>query len=214
MGQPFTSPHVTLLDSTWPDATITFDVRISNIPLESRINFTVYGVSKTALSEESVVIGWANQSLFTEERQLIAGTHTIGMWISTSVDPSGIASSDSDCGNLVLVVEFPEYPLPVQHQFSAEYISGCDSLNFNRRVFPSASLQREIERLIESSDPLTRLTPIQKEMIWEYRDTFIGNPKALSVVLQSCDWFCPAGLSLSLFLSLILLFPSFFLFKD
>jgi hypothetical protein len=202
MGIPFSSPHVTVSDPMWPDTTITFDVLISNIPLESRINFTIFGVNKTALSEESVVVGWVNLSLFTEERLLITGTQTLGMWLSTSVDPSGIASSDSDCGTLVLFVDFPEYPLPVQHQFTPEYIYGNENLNLTRRVFPSAGVQRELERLVESSDPLTPLSPTQKEQIWEHRDAFIGNPKALAVVLQSADWFSPSGPSLSVSLSL------------
>jgi hypothetical protein len=193
MGQPYTSPSVTLLDPSWPDATINFDVLLSNLPLESRINFTVYGINKTTLSEENIVIGWVNLSLFSEERQLITGTHTLGLWISPSVDPSGIASSDNDCSNLVLVVDFPEYPLPVQHQFTAEFVYGNENLTLSRRTFPSASVQKELERLIASSDPLSRLTPTQKELIWEHRDAFIGNPRALPVVLQSADWFNPDG---------------------
>ena len=62
-------------------------------------------------------------------------------------------------------------------------------------LFPSFStlLQKEIERVFAETDSLTSLTVLKKELIWEYREAFMGNPEALPIVLQSVDWLDKEG---------------------
>ena len=124
--------------SEWVDSCIiSFEVPLSCLPMESRIHFVLHGI-KVGIGGEETILGWANLSLFAEDRNFISGTQSLGLWPSSEPDPSGVASTDRR-HQIFLSVEFPEYPVPLRHVFSQEEIFGAPSLN--PRTTPPASLQ-------------------------------------------------------------------------
>eukprot|EP00002_Diphylleia_rotans_P005530 TRINITY_DN1469_c0_g2_i1.p1 TRINITY_DN1469_c0_g2~~TRINITY_DN1469_c0_g2_i1.p1 ORF type:complete len:1062 (-),score=220.71 TRINITY_DN1469_c0_g2_i1:385-3570(-) len=165
--------------NTW----LEYNFPISFLPHATRICFTLYAKGY----KEDVPLAWVNCQLLDFRHQLQSGVLSMKMWLNDRANPIGTCVGNlSEKQPPILTVEFEQYALPVvllpkEVKTSAEAIAAR---------LPSPEESREIDRII-NEDPLYKMKPEDKRLIWEFRNYCTQYSKALPKFLISVDWTDP-----------------------
>jgi hypothetical protein len=156
---------------------LTMQYKMSNIPACSRLCCTVWASSADL---QPIPLGWVNVPLFDFKSQLQQGLVSLSLWPDAEANPIGTCVANLTPGVPALVLEFERYAKPVvipTHNYR-EQLPAPEPIA-NRDV--ASRLFREAA----SWDPLYKMSPDEKKLLWRYRELVHDNLGALPRVLLS-----------------------------
>ncbi|XP_042669226.1 phosphatidylinositol 4-phosphate 3-kinase C2 domain-containing subunit alpha isoform X2 [Centrocercus urophasianus] len=178
------------------DELIIFPIQISQLPLESVLCLTLFGIlnQSSGSSPDSnkqrkgpEMLGQVSLPLFDFRRLLSCGTKLLQLW--TSLHPShasGMASKKENMGRIVLQVDFPS------HAFDIEYkIPQAAKTTVHHSIEALEKPLRERLLAILSRDNTIGLSKEDKEFLWERRHYCHSHTNSLPKILASAphwDW--------------------------
>ncbi|KAF2072204.1 hypothetical protein CYY_006485 [Polysphondylium violaceum] len=183
-----------------------FNISIKNLPRAARASFTVYVTSVSEVSEsgmedvvnKSIPIGWSNCQLIDHKGCLRTGPCAFKLWEDgRKANPIGTCVGNLAAKTpIMLLVEFESFIKPVVYVSPNIFDSSASSmsLNGNKVESPPKKLEpleaKKLHSLIQA-DPLVKLSPEDKKLIYTYRHIYKSKPKALAKFLQSVNWIEP-----------------------
>ncbi|XP_042737833.1 phosphatidylinositol 4-phosphate 3-kinase C2 domain-containing subunit alpha [Lagopus leucura] len=178
------------------DELIIFPIQISQLPLESVLCLTLFGIlnQSSGSSPDSnkqrkgpEMLGQVSLPLFDFRRLLSCGTKLLQLW--TSLHPShasGMASKKENMGRIVLQVDFPS------HAFDIEYkIPQAAKTTVHHSIEALEKPLRERLLAILSRDNTIGLSKEDREFLWERRHYCHSHTNSLPKILASAphwDW--------------------------
>ncbi|XP_031469738.1 phosphatidylinositol 4-phosphate 3-kinase C2 domain-containing subunit alpha [Phasianus colchicus] len=178
------------------DELIIFPIQISQLPLESVLCLTLFGIlnQSSGSSPDSnkqrkgpEMLGQVSLPLFDFRRLLSCGTKLLQLW--TSLHPShasGTASKKENMGRIVLQVDFPS------HAFDIEYkIPQAAKTTVHHSIEALEKPLRDRLLAILSRDNTIGLSKEDKEFLWERRHYCHSHTNCLPKILASAphwDW--------------------------
>ncbi|XP_041894243.1 phosphatidylinositol 4-phosphate 3-kinase C2 domain-containing subunit alpha isoform X2 [Corvus kubaryi] len=178
------------------DELIIFPIQISQLPLESVLCLTLFGIlnQSSGSSPDSnkqrkgpEILGQVSLPLFDFRRLLTCGTKLLQLW--TSSHPHHVSGTTSKKGNMeriVLQIDFPS------HAFDIEYkIPQAAKTTVHLSVETLEKPSRERLLAILSKDSTIGLSKEDKEFLWEKRHYCHSHTNSLPKILVSAphwDW--------------------------
>ncbi|XP_032300632.1 phosphatidylinositol 4-phosphate 3-kinase C2 domain-containing subunit alpha isoform X2 [Coturnix japonica] len=178
------------------DELIIFPIQISQLPLESILCLTLFGIlnQSSGNSPDSnkqrkgpEMLGQVSLPLFDFRRLLSCGTKLLQLWTSSHPShTSGTASKKENMGRIVLQVDFPS------HAFDIEYkIPQAAKTTVHHSIDALEKPLRERLLAILSRDNTIGLSKEDKEFLWERRHYCHSHTNSLPKILASAphwDW--------------------------
>ena len=164
-----------------------FKIQVRQLPRESRLCLTLYGVSQAnkgnAVNSIRTPLGWAAVQLFNFQGILVSGTHLLGLWPYDKANPLGTCTSNLlHPMSVILQVEFERYLADIVFpDFKETTWMHCDGTD---RCVPQ-STARDVYKHILEKDLFNELKPMESELLWEHRQYCMSNPKALPLILSA-----------------------------
>ncbi|XP_014731802.1 PREDICTED: phosphatidylinositol 4-phosphate 3-kinase C2 domain-containing subunit alpha [Sturnus vulgaris] len=178
------------------DELIIFPIQISQLPLESVLCLTLFGIlsqssgsspdsNKQRKAPEN--LGQVSLPLFDFRRLLTCGTKLLQLWTSSHPHHvSGMASKKGNMERVVLQIDFPS------HAFDIEYkMPQAAKTTVHHSVETLEKPLRERLLGILSKDSTIGLSKEDKEFLWEKRHYCYSHPNSLPKILVSAphwDW--------------------------
>ncbi|XP_039562985.1 phosphatidylinositol 4-phosphate 3-kinase C2 domain-containing subunit alpha isoform X3 [Passer montanus] len=178
------------------DELIIFPIQISQLPLESVLRLTLFGIlnqssgnspdsNKQRKGPEN--LGQVSLPLFDFRRLLTSGTKLLQLWTSSHPHHvSGMTSKKGNMERIVLQIDFPS------HAFDIEYkIPQAAKTTAHHSVETLEKPLRERLLAILSKDSTIGLSKEDKEFLWEKRHYCHSHPNSLPKILVSAphwDW--------------------------
>ncbi|XP_041270898.1 phosphatidylinositol 4-phosphate 3-kinase C2 domain-containing subunit alpha isoform X3 [Onychostruthus taczanowskii] len=178
------------------DELIIFPIQISQLPLESVLRLTLFGIlnqssgsspdsNKQRKGPEN--LGQVSLPLFDFRRLLTSGTKLLQLW--TSSHPHHVSGMTSKKGNMERIVLQIDFPF---HAFDIEYkIPQAAKTTVHHSVETLEKPLRERLLAILSKDSTIGLSKEDKEFLWEKRHYCHSHPNSLPKILVSAphwDW--------------------------
>ncbi|KCV71632.1 hypothetical protein H696_01050 [Fonticula alba] len=198
------------------DSWLTFGVRLQDLPRATRLCLTVYGRAGSGTgSGTAIPLGWVNFLLMDSAGQLaqgvIGGLH---LWPSEAANPIGccVPNPCPDAAKrFTLYLQLDEYSVPVMHP---DELPGLDLAPKTGDISPEgteaatlamgdgpkpapvpeaieqpAPAELAILERVRQMDPLSKLDPGTKRLVWRHR-RFLRQryPDALPKLLLSAPW--------------------------
>ncbi|XP_035406042.1 phosphatidylinositol 4-phosphate 3-kinase C2 domain-containing subunit alpha isoform X2 [Cygnus atratus] len=178
------------------DELIIFPIQISQLPLESVLCLTLFGIlnQSSGSSPDSnkqrkgpEMLGQVSLPLFDFRRLLTCGTKLLQLWTSSHPNhASGMASKKGNMERIVLQVDFPS------HAFDIEYkIPQAAKTTVQHSIETLEKPLRERLLAILSKDNTIGLSKEDKEFLWEKRHYCHTHTNSLPKILASAphwDW--------------------------
>ncbi|NXY25507.1 P3C2A kinase, partial [Atrichornis clamosus] len=178
------------------DELIIFPIQISQLPLESVLCLTLFGIlnQSSGSSPDSnkqrkgpEILGQVSLPLFDFRRLLTCGTKLLQLWTSSHPHHvSGMASKKGNMERIVLQIDFPS------HAFDIEYkIPQAAKTTVHYSVETLEKPLRERLLAILSKDSTIGLSKEDKEFLWERRHYCHSHTNSLPKILVSVphwDW--------------------------
>ncbi|XP_071414986.1 phosphatidylinositol 4-phosphate 3-kinase C2 domain-containing subunit alpha isoform X1 [Pithys albifrons albifrons] len=178
------------------DELIIFPIQISQLPLESVLCLTLFGIlnQSSGSSPDSnkqrkgpEILGQVSLPLFDFRQLLTCGTKLLQLWTSSHPhQPSGMASKKGNMERVVLQVDFPS------HAFDIEYkIPQAAKTAVRHSIETLEKPLRERLLSILSKDNTIGLSKEDKEFLWEKRHYCHNYTSSLPKILVSAphwDW--------------------------
>ncbi|XP_032043896.1 phosphatidylinositol 4-phosphate 3-kinase C2 domain-containing subunit alpha [Aythya fuligula] len=178
------------------DELIIFPIQISQLPLESVLCLTLFGIlnQSSGSSPDSnkqrkgpEMLGQVSLPLFDFRRLLTCGTKLLQLWTSSHPNhASGTASKKGNMERIVLQVDFPS------HAFDIEYkIPQAAKTTVQHSIETLEKPMRERLLAILSKDNTIGLSKEDKEFLWEKRHYCHTHTNSLPKILASAphwDW--------------------------
>lgn len=169
------------------DKWLEFQIQVRQLPCESRLCVTLYGLtSKSKGSGPQVnrtALGWVALQLFNFKGVLASGTHLLGLWPGTKANPVGTCTSNLlHPASVLLQIGFERYLADIvfpefQH---------VDSLQMDEDEFPAQLLTAKSGyQNILNKDLFHELKPEEQQLLWEHRHYCQRSPRALPLILAS-----------------------------
>ena len=169
------------------DEWLQFKIQVRQLPRESRLCFTLYGIAATSkgntLNATRTPLGWVAVPLFDFKGLLVSGTHLLGLW------PGGAANSVGTCtsnllhpSSVILQVEFERYLADIV--FPDFESNGWLVYDETDRCEPQATTADVYKHILEK-DLFNELKPEDSELLWEHRHYCKSVPKALPLILSA-----------------------------
>jgi hypothetical protein len=199
------------VDGRWSQWLASDDIRICNLPLESKICFTVWGTKEhqetftyahslkdlTSFFNFDDVgtkpIGWVAQYLTDEQGFMRCDAFNVGLWPGERANPIGVCTPNRAADAIKLEFEIERTPLPLcfdENTFEDYFPTPSEQLAKVPSVTQSAASQLD---LLFSSDPLRVLSESEQEFIWIHREYALTRAEhSLPFLMQSVDWGNPA----------------------
>ncbi|XP_041337176.1 phosphatidylinositol 4-phosphate 3-kinase C2 domain-containing subunit alpha isoform X3 [Pyrgilauda ruficollis] len=178
------------------DELIIFPIQISQLPLESVLRLTLFGIlnqssgsspdsNKQRKGPEN--LGQVSLPLFDFRRLLTSGTKLLQLWTSSHPHHvSGMTTKKGNMERIVLQIDFPS------HAFDIEYkIPQAAKTTVHHSVETLEKPLRERLLAILSKDSTIGLSKEDKEFLWEKRHYCHSHPNSLPKILVSAphwDW--------------------------
>ena len=210
LGEGFTMAAPACSDPQWNEKIIFDDVIIKNIPLGTRILFTLYHrrcdpslAWLKKIEKTDVPLAWVATQLYDHKRTIKDGMTNYRMWFDSKPSPIGTCYQNLLQMNApIIFIEF--YGKSITNNKSIIYpilddksYSSLDDLVDNNDPTAKAKIQAMLDNnqgmldqvaAIISADPLTQLTPNDKLLLWNYRHNLIHDKNALSKFLLAVRW--------------------------
>ncbi|KAM6358600.1 phosphatidylinositol 4-phosphate 3-kinase C2 domain-containing subunit alpha isoform 1-T3 [Alca torda] len=178
------------------DELIIFPIQISQLPLESVLCLTLFGIlnQSSGSSPDSnkqrkgpEILGQVSLPLFDFRRLLTSGTKLLQLWTSSHPHhASGMASKKGNMERIVLQIDFPS------HAFDIEYkIPQAAKTTVHHSIETLEKPLRERLLAILSKDNTIGLSKEDKEFLWEKRHYCHNHTNSLPKLLVSAphwDW--------------------------
>ncbi|GAB0189951.1 phosphatidylinositol 4-phosphate 3-kinase C2 domain-containing subunit alpha [Grus japonensis] len=178
------------------DELIIFPIQISQLPLESILCLTLFGIlnQSSGSSPDSnkqrkgpEILGQVSIPLFDFKRLLTCGTKLLQLWTSSHPHhASGMASKKGNMERIVLQIDFPS------HAFDIEYkIPQAAKTTVHHSIETLQKPLRERLLAILSKDNTIGLSKEDKEFLWEKRHYCHSHTSSLPKILVSAphwDW--------------------------
>ncbi|XP_064019697.1 phosphatidylinositol 4-phosphate 3-kinase C2 domain-containing subunit alpha [Pogoniulus pusillus] len=178
------------------DELIIFPIQISQLPLESVLCLTLFGVlnQSSGSSPDSnkqrkgpEILGQVSLPLFDFRRLLTCGTKLLQLWTSSHPHhASGMTSKKGNLERIILQVDFPS------HAFDIEYkIPQAAKSTVHHSIETLEKPLRERLLAILSKDSTLGLSKEDKEFLWEKRHYCHSHTSSLPKILVSAphwDW--------------------------
>ncbi|XP_061856335.1 phosphatidylinositol 4-phosphate 3-kinase C2 domain-containing subunit alpha isoform X3 [Colius striatus] len=178
------------------DELIIFPIQISQLPLESVLCLTLFGILNQSSGSSpdsnkqrkgSEILGQVSLPLFDFRRLLACGTKLLQLWISSHPHhASGVALKKGNMEKIVLQIDFPS------HAFDIEYkIPQAAKTTVHHSIEALEKPLRERLLAILSKDNTIGLSKEEKEFLWEKRHYCHSHINSLPKVLVSAphwDW--------------------------
>ncbi|XP_075018825.1 phosphatidylinositol 4-phosphate 3-kinase C2 domain-containing subunit alpha isoform X3 [Calonectris borealis] len=178
------------------DELIIFPIQISQLPLESVLCLTLFGIlnQSSGSSPDSnkqrkgpEILGQVSLPLFDFRQLLTCGTKLLQLWISSHPHhTSGTASKKGNVERIVLQIDFPS------HAFDIEYkIPQAAKTTVHHSIETLEKPLRERLLAILSKDNTIGLSKEDKEFLWEKRHYCHSHTSSLPKILVSAphwDW--------------------------
>ncbi|NXH03981.1 P3C2A kinase, partial [Loxia leucoptera] len=178
------------------DELIIFPIQISQLPLESVLRLTLFGIlnqssgnspdsNKQRKGPEN--LGQVSLPLFDFRRLLTSGTKLLQLWTTSHPHHvSGMTSKKGNMDRIVLQIDFPS------HTFDIEYkIPQAAKTAVHHSIETLEKPLRERLLAILSKDSTIGLSKEDKEFLWEKRHYCHSHPNSLPKILVSAphwDW--------------------------
>ena len=192
-------------------------VNISDLPLSSRIRFTIYGCKdidppkskrskRKAAGEHELkprIIGGVSMSIYDHRRVLRSGMLQLRVWSGSAgelhtacVENTSKRSHLSSRGVAVIHIKLDEFPRSVRYALPPTIPRGIYKLPLPKDR-PSAKLPKSVREdvmketmcIVHQFDPLsTSLNVQQMKRIWQARFDLASDASHLPVVLRSVNW--------------------------
>ncbi|XP_074774691.1 phosphatidylinositol 4-phosphate 3-kinase C2 domain-containing subunit alpha isoform X3 [Athene noctua] len=178
------------------DELIIFPIQISQLPLESVLCLTLFGIlnQSSGSSPDSnkqrkgpEILGQVSLPLFDFRRLLTCGTKLLQLWTSSHPHHApGMASKKGNMERIVLQIDFPS------HAFDIEYkIPQAAKTTVHHSIETLEKPLRERLLAILSKDNTIGLSKEDKEFLWEKRHYCHSHTSSLPKILVSAphwDW--------------------------
>ncbi|KAM6133193.1 phosphatidylinositol 4-phosphate 3-kinase C2 domain-containing subunit alpha isoform 3-T3 [Phoenicopterus ruber ruber] len=178
------------------DELIIFPIQISQLPLESVLCLTLFGIlnQSSGSSPDSnkqrkgpEILGQVSLPLFDFRRLLTCGTKLLQLWTSSHPHHvSGMASKKGNMERIVLQIDFPS------HAFDIEYkIPQAAKASVHLSIETLEKPLRERLLAILSKDNTIGLSKEDREFLWEKRHYCHSHTSSLPKILVSAphwDW--------------------------
>ncbi|XP_025934770.1 phosphatidylinositol 4-phosphate 3-kinase C2 domain-containing subunit alpha isoform X4 [Apteryx rowi] len=178
------------------DELIIFPIQISQLPLESVLCLTLFGIlnQSSGSSPDSnkqrkgpEILGQVSLPLFDFRRFLTCGTKLLQLWTSSHPShASGMASKRGNMERIVLQVDFPSLAFDIVYQ-----IPQCAKTTVCHSIETLEKTLRERLLTILSKDNTIGLSKEDKEFLWEKRHYCHSHTSSLPKLLASAphwDW--------------------------
>ncbi|KAK2535714.1 Pik3c2a [Columba guinea] len=178
------------------DELIIFPIQISQLPLESVLCLTLFGIlnQSSGSSPDSnkqrkgpEILGQVSLPLFDFRRLLTCGTKLLQLWTSSHPHHvSGMASKKGNMERIVLQIDFPS------HAFDIEYkIPQAAKTTVHHSIETLEKPLRERLHAILAKDNTIGLSKEDKEFLWDKRHYCHSHTSSLPKILVSAphwDW--------------------------
>ena len=164
-----------------------FKIQVRQLPRESRLCFTLYGIPPTGkgntLNTSRTPLGWVAVPLFDFKGVLVSGTNLLGLWPDDTANPVGTCTSNLlHPSSVILQVEFERYLADIVFpDFESNGWLPCDETD---RCEPQPRTA-EVYKSILEKDLFNELKPEESELLWEHRHYCMSVPKALPLILSA-----------------------------
>jgi hypothetical protein len=193
------------------------DLKLCNLPKETRLCITVYGTkqykdwdkSEAIPGKNDYALGWVNVQLFNYRGALKTGKVSLKLWPDAVANIIGTCQENviPDEDPAILSLEFDEYSLPVVIPTSGtipeRFVKEQEEYE---KVWKQKSKILSKNKLDETLDQIIKMDPVQSSVsmtdeerwrLWENRDLIKKNPKALPKFLLSVHWVNPYAVRLA-----------------
>lgn len=171
---------------------LNFDIPCYNLPRAARLCLTVWGRwnarKKIDQDRESDIypLGWVNMLLMDFKGFLRTGLIKLALWPNDKANPIGTTTHMAETGDQAFVfLKLETYAHPVI--FPTESFSN-DYRDRQQSIASISSEHADRIRYLIASDPLTKLSDGDKEIIWKYRHHLASEPTSLPKLLLSTRW--------------------------
>ncbi|NXY85184.1 P3C2A kinase, partial [Alcedo cyanopectus] len=178
------------------DELIIFPIQISQLPLESVLCLTLYGIlnqnsgsspDSNKQRKGSEILGQVSLPLFDFRRLLTCGTKLLQLWTSShSHHASGMASKKGNLERIVLQIDFPSHASDIEYK-----IPKAAKATVHHSMEALDKPLRERLLAILSKDSTIGLSKEDKEFLWEKRHYCHSHTSSLPKILVSAphwDW--------------------------
>ena len=170
---------------------------------------SMYSKQEETQNSSIFYLGWVNYQLFDHLDYLCMGNQTLRMWVGNEkANPIGVVSTPkidakTERGKHLTInislptfarkVKFPrgDVPAHMKRELAEGHKQAMNELDASLRKNVVNQLRRV--RIVIQRDPLYRLNPVDKQLLWQFRKDLTNNPAALSKFLQAVDWASPAA---------------------
>ncbi|XP_022781034.1 phosphatidylinositol 4-phosphate 3-kinase C2 domain-containing subunit beta-like [Stylophora pistillata] len=164
-----------------------FKLQVRQLPRESRVCFTLYGVPPISkgntLNTSRTPLGWVALPLFDFKGVLVSGTHLLGLWPDDTGNPVGTCTSNLlHPSSVILQVEFERYLADIV--FPDFESNGWLPSDETDRCEPQPQTAEVYKNILEK-DLFNELKPEESELLWEHRHYCMSVPKALPLILSA-----------------------------
>eukprot|EP00019_Armaparvus_languidus_P003104 CAMPEP_0168590316 /NCGR_PEP_ID=MMETSP0420-20121227/6501_1 /TAXON_ID=498008 /ORGANISM="Pessonella sp." /LENGTH=891 /DNA_ID=CAMNT_0008625963 /DNA_START=203 /DNA_END=2874 /DNA_ORIENTATION=- len=154
---------------------IDVDIAVRDVPREARLCVTLWATTNAGVS----AVGAANLLLYDYRHALRQGVVELSLWPDERANPIGTCSQNDAADDVVaLALALPTYALPIVHTMNLALPERAAS------VTPAPDVLQKLER-IAAADPLVPITPDERALLWQYRDSCSTIPRALPKVLTA-----------------------------
>ena len=169
------------------DEWLQFNIQVRQLPRESRLCLTLYGIAPTSkgntLNATRAPLGWVAVPLFDFKGVLVSGTQLLGLWPDDVANPVGSCTSNLlHPSSVLLQVEFERYLADIV--FPDFESSGWLVYDETDRCEPQAKTADAYKHILEK-DLFNELKPEETELLWEHRHYCRSVPKALPLILSA-----------------------------
>ncbi|XP_071809737.1 phosphatidylinositol 4-phosphate 3-kinase C2 domain-containing subunit beta-like isoform X3 [Asterias amurensis] len=170
-------------------------VPVSQLPREARLILTLYGHDSSSTetrNADKTILGWVAIPLFNFRGEFQRGSHLLGLWADSSVNPIGTCSSNLlSQTSIILQVNFEDTRVrsvfPEIHPLEDKVFKFDNLEPFNRC---------RVQEILET-DVLSSLSSEDAMFLWSKRHYLHDFPSALPRILEvapTWDWACLADI--------------------
>ncbi|XP_038054039.1 phosphatidylinositol 4-phosphate 3-kinase C2 domain-containing subunit beta-like isoform X2 [Patiria miniata] len=170
-------------------------VPVSQLPREARLIFTLSGhdnSSADARNVDKTILGWVAISIFNFQGELQTGSHLLGLWADSSVNPIGTCSSNLlTQTSIILQINFED----TKHRCLFPAIQALEGKVYGFDMLEPHN-QHRIKEILDK-DALSSLSSDDAKFLWSKRHYLHDNASALPRILEvapSWDWACLADI--------------------
>ncbi|XP_022083711.1 phosphatidylinositol 4-phosphate 3-kinase C2 domain-containing subunit beta-like isoform X2 [Acanthaster planci] len=167
-------------------------IPVSQLPREARLILTLSGQDNSSADSDKTVLGWVAISMFNFRGELQTGSHLLGLWADSSVNPIGTCSSNLlTKTSIILQINFED----MKQLCMFPEIRALEDKVYDFDMLEPHN-QHRIREILDK-DALSSLNSEDTMFLWSKRHYLHGNASALPRILEvapTWDWACLADI--------------------